>query len=65
MNSEAKADILMLVGIVFIFAAIFLMFREYAFITIAEQGLLPATLVSFVLAIVFLGASAVIKRMNR
>jgi len=55
----------MLVGIVFIFAAVFLMFREYAFISIAEQGLLPATLVSFVLAIVFLGASAVIKRMNR
>lgn len=65
LNSEAKADILMLLGIVFIFATVFLMFREYAFMIVAEQGLIPATVVSFILAIILLGASAVIKRMNK
>lgn len=62
MNWNNVSNILVALGIALIFLSVFLAFREYGYATQAEQHLIPVILVAFILAIIFLGASAVLNR---
>jgi hypothetical protein len=54
-----------MLGTALVFVSVFLMFREYAWMIVAEQHLIPAMIATFILAIIFFGASAVIRRALR
>jgi len=65
LNNETKADLCILLGVGFILAAVFLMFREYGMATQGEQGLLPLVIATGVIGIIFLAAYAVLKSLTR
>jgi hypothetical protein len=52
------------VGFTLLFASVFLAFREYGYMQSAEQHLIPAILVALILAIILLGAAAVLNRIR-
>jgi hypothetical protein len=65
LETEAKSDVLLILGIGFIFAAVFLMFREYGFMTVGDEGLLPAVFALAALGVIFFGASVVIRSLGK
>ena len=65
LNWNNMSNILVALGVALLFVSVFLIFREFAWTRIAEQHLIPAILATFVLAIIFFGASAVTKGIKK